>query len=146
MDFIIISLFFIITILSTIAESRKYKREDFTSVWKYVIYIVSNFLFASMMALFLYCSFVSENDFLLTYIFFIFNFSIILMSFYVEDLGRNKKREIYISVKTLRILRNVFTFIIMSILFFVYGGRFKTINKNKSNISWILMISMVADV
>ena len=53
MDFIIISLFFIITILSTIAESRKYKREDFTSVWKYVIYIVSNFLFASMMALFL---------------------------------------------------------------------------------------------
>jgi hypothetical protein len=118
MDFIIISLFFIITILSTIAESRKYKREDFTSVWKYVIYIVSNFLFASMMALFLYCSFVSENDFLLTYIFFIFNFSIILMSFYVEDLVRNKKREIYISVKTLRILRNVFTFIIMSILFF----------------------------
>lgn len=118
MDFIIISLFFIITILSTIAESRKYKREDFTSVWKYVIYIVSNFLFASMMALFLYCSFVSENDFLLTYIFFIFNFSIILMSFYVEDLLRNKKREIYISVKTLRILRNVFTFIIMSILFF----------------------------
>lgn len=117
MDFII-SLFFIITILSTIAESRKYKREDFTSVWKYVIYIVSNFLFASMMALFLYCSFVSENDFLLTYIFFIFNFSIILMSFYVEDLVRNKKREIYISVKTLRILRNVFTFIIMSILFF----------------------------
>lgn len=135
MDFIIISLFFIITILSTIAESRKYKREDFTSVWKYVIYIVSNFLFASMMALFLYCSFVSENEFLLTYIFFIFNFSIILMSFYVEDLVRNKKREIYISVKTLRILRNVFTFIIMSILFFVYGGRFKTINKNKSNIS-----------
>lgn len=118
MDFIIISLFFIITILSTIAESRKYKREDFTSVWKYVIYIVSNFLFASMMALFLYCSFVSENEFLLTYIFFIFNFSIILMSFYVEDLVRNKKREIYISVKTLRILRNVFTFIIMSILFF----------------------------
>lgn len=118
MDFIIISLFFIITILSTIAESRKYKREDFTSVWKYVIYIVSNFLFASMMALFLYCSFVSENDFLLTYIFFIFNFSIILMSFYVEDLVRNKKREIYISVKTLRILRNVFTFIIISILFF----------------------------
>jgi len=118
MDFIIISLFFIITILSTIAESRKYKREDFTSVWKYVIYIVSNFLFASMMALFLYCSFVSENDFLLTYIFFIFNFSIILMSFYVEDLVRNKKREIYISVKTLRKLRNVFTFIIMSILFF----------------------------
>lgn len=118
MDFIIISLFFIITILSTIAESRKYKREDFTSVWKYVIYIVSNFLFASMMALFLYCSFVSENDFLLTYIFFIFNFSIILMSFYVEDLVRNKKREIYISVKTLRILRNVFTFNIMSILFF----------------------------
>lgn len=118
MDFIIISLFFIITILSTIAESRKYKREDFTSVWKYVIYIVSNFLFASMMALFLYCSFVSENDFLLTYIFFIFNFSIILMSFYVEDLVRNKEREIYISVKTLRILRNVFTFIIMSILFF----------------------------
>lgn len=118
MDFIIISLFFIITILSTIAESRKYKREDFTSVWKYVIYIVSNFLFASMMALFLYCSFVYENDFLLTYIFFIFNFSIILMSFYVEDLVRNKKREIYISVKTLRILRNVFTFIIMSILFF----------------------------
>lgn len=118
MDFIIISLFFIITILSTIAESRKYKREDFTSVWKYVIYIVSNFLFASMMALFLYCSFISENDFLLTYIFFIFNFSIILMSFYVEDLVRNKKREIYISVKTLRILRNVFTFIIMSILFF----------------------------
>lgn len=118
MDFIIISLFFIITILSTIAESRKYKREDFTSVWKYVIYIVSNFLFASMMALFLYCSFVSENDFLLTYIFFIFNFSIILMSFYVEELVRNKKREIYISVKTLRILRNVFTFIIMSILFF----------------------------
>lgn len=118
MDFIIISLFFIITILSTIAESRKYKREDFTSVWKYVIYIVSNFLFASMMALFLYCSFVSENDFLLTYIFFIFNFSIILMSFYVEDLVRNKKREIYISVTTLRILRNVFTFIIMSILFF----------------------------
>lgn len=118
MDFIIISLFFIITILSTIAESRKYTREDFTSVWKYVIYIVSNFLFASMMALFLYCSFVSENDFLLTYIFFIFNFSIILMSFYVEDLVRNKKREIYISVKTLRKLRNVFTFIIMSILFF----------------------------
>lgn len=118
MDFIIISLFFIITILSTIAESRKYKREDFTSVWKYVIYIVSNFLFASMMALFLYCSFVSENDFLLTYIFFIFNFSIILMSFYVEDLVRNKKREIYISIKTLRILRNVFTFNIMSILFF----------------------------
>ena len=118
MDFIIISLFFIITILSTIAESRKYKREDFTSVWKYVIYIVSNFLFASMMALFLYCSFVSENDFLLTYIFFIFNFSIILMSFYVDDLVRNKKREIYISVKTLRILRNVFTFNIMSILFF----------------------------
>ena len=118
MDFIIISLFFIITILSTIAESRKYKREDFTSVWKYVIYIVSNFLFASMMALFLYCSFVSGNDFLLTYIFFIFNFSIILMSFYVEDLVRNKKREIYISVKTLRILRNVFTFNIMSILFF----------------------------
>lgn len=118
MDFIIISLFFIITILSTIAESRKYKREDFTSVWKYVIYIVSNFLFASMMALFLYCSFVSENDFLLTYIFFIFNFSIILMSFYVEDLVRNKKREIYISVTTLRILRNVFTFNIMSILFF----------------------------
>ena len=118
MDFIIISLFFIITILSTIAESRKYKREDFTSVWRYVIYIVSNFLFASMMALFLYCSFVSENDFLLTYIFFIFNFSIILMSSYVEDLVRNKKREIYISVKTLRILRNVFTFIIMSILFF----------------------------
>ena len=118
MDFIIISLFFIITILSTIAESRKYKREDFTSVWKYVIYIVSNFLFASMMALFLYSSFVSENDFLLTYIFFIFNFSIILMSFYVEDLVRNKEREIYISVKTLRILRNVFTFIIMSILFF----------------------------
>lgn len=120
MDFIIISLFFIITILSTIAESRKYKREDFTSVWKYVIYIVSNFLFASMMALFLYCSFVSENDFLLTYIFFIFNFSIILMSFYVEDLVRNKKREIYISVKTLRILRNVFTFIIIGILLFVY--------------------------
>lgn len=118
MDFIIISLFFIITILSTIAESRKYKREDFTSVWKYVIYIVSNFLFASMMALFLYCSFVSENDFLLTYIFFIFNFSIILMSFYVEDLVRNKKREIYISVTTLRILRNVFTFIIISILLF----------------------------
>ena len=118
MDFIIISLFFIITILSTIAESRKYKREDFTSVWKYVIYIVSNFLFASMMALFLYCSFVSENDFLLTYIFFIFNFSIILMSFYVEDLVRNKKREIYISVKTLRILRNVFTFIIIGILLF----------------------------
>ncbi len=120
MDFIIISLFFIITILSTIAESRKYKREDFTSVWKYVIYIVSNFLFASMMALFLYCSFVSENDFLLTYIFFIFNFSIILMSFYVEDLVRNKKREIYISVKTLRILRNVFTFIIIGILLFLY--------------------------
>lgn len=118
MDFIIISLFFIITILSTIAESRKYKREDFTSVWKYVIYIVSNFLFASMMALFLYCSFVSENDFLLTYIFFIFNFSIILMSFYVEDLVRNKKREIYISVTTLRILRNVFTFIIIGILLF----------------------------
>lgn len=118
MDFIIISLFFIITILSTIAESRKYKREDFTSVWKYVIYIVSNFLFASMMALFLYCSFVSENDFLLTYIFFIFNFSIILMSFYVEDLVRNKKREIYISVKTLRILRNVFTFNIIGILLF----------------------------
>lgn len=118
MNFIIISLFFIITILSTIAESRKYKREDFTSVWKYVIYIVSNFLFASMMALFLYCSFVSENDFLLTYIFFIFNFSIILMSFYVEDLVRNKKREIYISVTTLRILRNVFTFIIIGILLF----------------------------
>lgn len=118
MDFIIISLFFIITILSTIAESRKYKREDFTSVWKYVIYIVSNFLFASMMALFLYCSFVSENDFLLTYIFFIFNFSIILMSFYVEDLVRNKKREIYISVTTLRILRNVFAFIIIDILLF----------------------------
>ena len=118
MDFIIISLFFIITILSTIAESRKYKREDFTSVWKYVIYIVSNFLFASMIALFLYCSFVSENDFLLTYIFFIFNFSIILMSFYVEDLVRNKKREIYISVTTLRILRNVFTFIIIGILLF----------------------------
>ena len=118
MDFIIISLFFIITILSTIAESRKYKREDFTSVWKYVIYIVSNFLFASMMALFLYCSFVSENDFLLTYIFFIFNFSIILMSFYVEDLVINKKREIYISVTTLRILRNVFTFIIIGILLF----------------------------
>lgn len=113
MDFIIISLFFIITILSTIAESRKYQREDFTSVWKYVIYIVSNFLFASMMVLFLYCSFDSENDFLLTYIFFIFNFSIILMSFYVEDLVRNKKREIYISVTTLRILRNVFTFIII---------------------------------
>lgn len=122
MDFIIISLFFIITILSTIAESRKYKREDFTSVWKYVIYIVSNFLFASMMALFLYCSFVSENDFLLTYIFFIFNFSIILMSFYVEDLVRNKKREIYISVTTLRILRNVFTFIIIGILLFLFGG------------------------
>ena len=118
MDFIIISLFFIITILSTIAESRKYKREDFTSVWKYVIYIVSNFLFASMMVLFLYCSFDSENDFLLTYIFFIFNFSIILMSFYVEDLVRNKKREKYISVTTLRILRNVFTFIIIGILLF----------------------------
>ena len=118
MDFIIISLFFIITILSTIAESRKYKREDFTSVWKYVIYIVSNFLFASMMVLFLYCSFDSENDFLLTYIFFIFNFSIILMSFYVEDLVRNKKREIYISVTTLRILRNVFAFIIIGILLF----------------------------
>lgn len=131
MDFIIISLFFIITILSTIAESRKYKREDFTSVWKYVIYIVSNFLFASMMALFLYCSFVSENDFLLTYIFFIFNFSIILMSFYVEDLVRNKKREIYISVKTLRILRNVFTFIIIDILLFVFGGRVKILNNNQ---------------
>ena len=118
MNFIIISLSFIITILSTIAESRKYKIEDFTSVWKYVIYIVSNFLFSSMMVLFLCCSFDSENDFLLTYIFFIFNFSIILMSFYIEDLVRNKKREIYISLKTLRILRNVFTFIIMSILFF----------------------------
>ena len=131
MDFIIISLFFIITILSTIAESRKYKREDFTSVWKYVIYIVSNFLFASMMALFLYCSFVSENDFLLTYIFFIFNFSIILMSFYVEDLVRNKKREIYISVTTLRILRNVFTFIIIGILLFLFGGRVKILNNNQ---------------
>lgn len=105
----------ITTIIATVKECKQYKSIDFSSTAKYYIYILSNALFIAMLALFVYCLFVPVVMYLFIPIFLVFNFSIALMSVYVEDLVRNGKRQIYVNLNTLRILRTIL-FIIVGIV------------------------------